>query len=106
MTGLVKSSPKKSTEDDVARGAPIMMTNSPLESLTPNDAPLTPGDLMRRMDLSRTSFFALQKAGVFQHLRLTRPIGRKVYSRPLVDRFLAGQSVVAFGRGSRLGRRA
>lgn len=65
---------------------------------------MTPGDLMRRLGMSQAPFYAHQKAGEFRFLEVSRPIGRFRYSRVLVDRFLAGESVVAFGRGSRKAR--
>ena len=65
---------------------------------------LTPGDLRVKLQMGWTAFFRHQKCGDFRKFELSQPIGRWRYSTALVDQFLSGQSVVAFGRGSRKAR--
>lgn len=62
---------------------------------------LSPRDLIQRFGLSEQSFYSYQRRGAFKHLEVSRPIGVRRYSKVLVDRYLAGQSTVRFGRGSR-----
>lgn len=66
---------------------------------------LTPGDLRSRLGMSERAFYEHQKAGDFERFELKNPIGRWRYSTVLVDKFLSGESVVKFGRGSRKARK-
>lgn len=67
---------------------------------------LTPGQLMARLPWKSARFYVLQKAGTFRFLEVARPIGTARYSKALVDACVHGESVTAFGRGSRSMRRA
>lgn len=69
-----------------------------------NDSPMTPGDLMRRLGMTPRTFQRHQRAGDFKKFELAQPMGIYRYARPLVDKFLSGESVVAFGRGARKAR--
>lgn len=69
-----------------------------------NDAPMTPGELLQRLGMGYRAFYRHQKAGEFKRFELKNPIGRWRYSRVLVDKFLAGESVANFGKGSRKAR--
>jgi hypothetical protein len=62
---------------------------------------LTPGELRERIGLKWTQFCHYQKLGKYDHLKVTRPIGKRKYSRELVDKFMAGESTVKLGKGSR-----
>jgi hypothetical protein len=50
---------------------------------------MSPGDLMRALNLGERTFYNLQAAGKFTRFELPRPIGRKRYSGRLVERYLA-----------------
>lgn len=65
---------------------------------------LTPGDLRVILGLKHSVFHQHQKRGAFKHLEVKRPIGLRRYSRALVEQFVAGESTVPIGRGSRRGR--
>lgn len=64
---------------------------------------LRPCDLMKRLGLTSSPFYARQKRGEFKHLEVKRPVGARRYSRALVDEMVAGLSTVRLG-GSRHGR--
>lgn len=63
-----------------------------------------PGELRKRIGLGSTAFCRRQKRGEFKFLEVKRPVGKLRYSRALVDKWTAGESTVALGRGSRDGR--
>ncbi len=62
-------------------------------------------ELMAELGISSATFYREKKAGTFNRFRLPFSVGNKRWSRALVDRFLDGESVTAFGRGARLLRR-
>lgn len=61
---------------------------------------LGPADLLALLPYGKSRFYALQKAGAFDHLKTSPVIGPKCYSRIKVARWLAGERVLAptFGR--------
>lgn len=77
---------------------------TPLEPW-PFDQPLpsvmTPGELMRVVNLRHSAFCKNQKAGKYRHLEVSRPTGNQRYSGYLVDRFRRGEPTGKFGAGSR-----
>lgn len=60
---------------------------------------LTPQQFRQRLGLSRSGFYRNERAGAYRALRVSRPVGRARYSLALVERYLAGQPVAAFGVG-------
>jgi hypothetical protein len=54
-------------------------------------------ELRARLGLGATRFNELRRAGKWDHLRVKGPVGYRVYSRLLVDRYLAGESTVQLG---------
>lgn len=63
-----------------------------------NDAPLTPGELMARLNMSAPTFYRYQRAGQFKHLELLRPVGMKRYSSVELAKYLARESTVKLGK--------
>lgn len=51
---------------------------------------MTPGELMRELGVSRTTFCRYQREGKLKRFLLPRAIGVKKYSRRLVDAYLDG----------------
>lgn len=68
---------------------------------------LTPAELQQIMRLSRSSFYAAQKAGKLRQFLLPKPVGMARYSGLKVQRlYIDGQTPTPFGRGSRTARAA
>ncbi|MEO8483103.1 MAG: hypothetical protein ABI634_12890 [Acidobacteriota bacterium] len=59
---------------------------------------VSPTELMQRLGIKKSQFFALQKQGAFRMFEFSRPIGSRRYARVLVDRYFTGESVGQFGR--------
>lgn len=57
---------------------------------------LTPAQLMARLPFKKSRFYELQKQGAFRFLEVKRPIGGARYSAALVEKFVNGESPVAF----------
>lgn len=55
-------------------------------------------EVMRRIGLKKSRFYALEKQGKFRMLEVSRPIGTRRYARVLVDRYVAGESVSQYGK--------
>lgn len=51
---------------------------------------MTPGELMRELGVSRTTFCRYQREGKLKRFLLPRAIGVKKYSRRLVEAYLDG----------------
>lgn len=65
-----------------------------------DDAPLGPKEVMAALGISRTWFFKLQKAGRLKPFELRHAVlRRRRYSARLVKQYLAGESIVRFGKG-------
>lgn len=65
-----------------------------------DDTPLGAKELMARLHLSSAGFHKNRKKGLYRHLELKRPNGRRKYSAVKVALFLSGEAVPTFGRGS------
>lgn len=57
---------------------------------------LTPSALMARLPFKKSRFYELQRQGAFRFLEVKRPIGRAMYSAALVQKFVSGESPVAW----------
>jgi hypothetical protein len=55
-------------------------------------------ELMARLGFKKSRFHVLRKQGHFRHLETKRPVGTRIYSKALVDRYLTGESTVQFVR--------
>lgn len=64
------------------------------------DTPLGAAELMRRLGISEATFYRHCQKGLYKHLELKRPNGRRKYSAVKVALFLSGESVPTFGRWS------
>ncbi len=68
--------------------------------------PLTNRELRQALRISEATFYRRLKAGELRRFALTRPVGAARWSGELVEKYLAGESLVAFGAGARVARRA
>jgi len=59
---------------------------------------MTPRDLRQRLNLTPSTFYRHQKAGVFRRFEVKHPIGVRRYSPVLVGAFLDGKTVTFHGR--------
>lgn len=57
--------------------------------------------LARKLEISDSTYQRRRRLGEFKRFEVAHPIGDRRYSVVLVDRFLAGQSLVGIGAGSR-----
>lgn len=51
---------------------------------------MSPGDLMRALNMSQTTFYKYQREGKLKRFQLARAIGEKRYSGRLVEAYLDG----------------
>lgn len=68
-------------------------------------APLNGKELARALGISETTYHQRRRLGLYRALEVSRPVGQRRYSRALVERYLAGESIAAFGSGRNVFRR-
>jgi hypothetical protein len=55
-------------------------------------------ELMARVGLKASRFYALERQGFWKFLETKRPLGHRRFARVLVEKYLAGESAVQLRR--------
>lgn len=70
--------------------------------MKPQGNAMTPGELAKELGISSRTL--ARQRDSYAHLLVSKPVGRRIYSRILLEQHLRGERVVNFGRGRLLAR--